>query len=159
MNYDIIGDIHGHADALRRLLVKLEYEYEVRDEVWKHPTRTALFLGDFIDGGPKQVETVMIVRRMVEAKAAKAIMGNHEFNAIAYYLKRPGQPRRHLRTHTGKIGRKNFEQHQAFLAEVKRKPGLHRELIEWFLTLPLWLEFALKRESFMPVGTLVSWST
>ena len=138
MAYDIIGDIHGHADALRRLLVKMEYTE--LDGVWRHAERTAIFLGDFIDRGPKQVETVMMVRRMVEAKAAMAIMGNHEFNAIAYYLKHPRQKRRHLRTHTGIIGKKNFEQHQSFLAEAKSKPGLHQELVEWFLTLPLWLD-------------------
>ena len=138
MAFDIIGDIHGHADALRRLLVKLEYKE--LEGVWRHHERTAIFLGDFIDRGPKQVETVMIVRRMVEAGSAQAIMGNHEFNAIAYYLKQPTQARRHLRTHTGKTGKKNLEQHAAFLNEVKRQPGLHGELIEWFLTLPLWLD-------------------
>ena len=132
MAFDIIGDIHGHADALRRLLVKLEYKE--LEGVWRHHERTAIFLGDFIDRGPKQVETVMIVRRMVEAGSAQAIMGNHEFNAIAYYLKRPTQARRHLRTHTGKTGKKNLDQHASFLNEVKRQPGLHGELIEWFLT-------------------------
>jgi hypothetical protein len=25
-HYDIIGDVHGHADALRRLLLKLGYD-------------------------------------------------------------------------------------------------------------------------------------
>ena len=81
MSYDIIGDIHGHADALRTLLTKLDYR-EVQG-VFRHPDRMAIFVGDFIDRGPKQLESVTIVRRMVEADTALAVMGNHEFNAIA----------------------------------------------------------------------------
>ena len=37
-------------------------------------------------------------------------------------------------------GKKNRDQHEAFLAEVEDKPALHAEIIDWFLTLPLWLE-------------------
>ena len=46
-----------------------------------------------------------------------------------------------LRSHFGaKWGAKNRKQHAAFLAEVEDKPALHAEIIDWFLTLPLWLE-------------------
>ena len=90
MNYDIIGDIHGHADALKALLSDLGYAE--RERVWRHPDRQAVFLGDFIDRGPKQVETVGIVRRMVDAGAAQAVMGNHELNAIAWFTKDPSNP-------------------------------------------------------------------
>ena len=85
--YDIIGDIHGHADALVSLLKKMGYEDKWG--AWRHPERKAIFMGDFIDKGPKQVETVDIVRRMVEENNAMAVMGNHEFNAIAWHLPRP----------------------------------------------------------------------
>lgn len=81
MNYDIIGDIHGHAGALKALLADLGYVEKGR--TWSHPDRQAIFLGDFIDRGPRQVETVDIVRRMVDAGNAQAVMGNHELNAIA----------------------------------------------------------------------------
>ncbi len=47
MNYDIIGDVHGHADVLVALLRKLGYRE--RAGAWRHPERTAVFLGDFID--------------------------------------------------------------------------------------------------------------
>jgi hypothetical protein len=49
-----------------------------------HPDRQAIFVGDLIDRGPRQVESVEIVRSMVDAGAAQIAMGNHEFNAIAY---------------------------------------------------------------------------
>ena len=83
MAYDIIGDIHGQADKLEALLRTLGY----RDTAgaWRHAERQAIFVGDFIDRGPAQVRSVNIVRRMVDAGAALAVMGNHELNAIAWH--------------------------------------------------------------------------
>ena len=138
MNYDIIGDIHGHADALEALLCDLGYRH--RGGAWRHPDRQALFVGDFIDRGPKQVEAVQIVRRMVDAGSALAVMGNHEFNAIAWFLPDPANPGEYLRSHhSARYGAKNRHQHEAFLAEVEGTP-LHQELVSWFLTLPLYLD-------------------
>ena len=48
---DLIGDIHGHASALDRLLDELGYE--TIDGVRRHRKRTAVFLGDYIDRGPE----------------------------------------------------------------------------------------------------------
>ncbi len=134
MNYDIIGDIHGRLDKLDALLRRLGYR-EHRG-AWRHPDRTAVFVGDLIDRGPDQVATVDRVRRMVDAGAALCVMGNHEFNAIAWVTPDPQRPGEFMRPH-GKVG--NLAQHRAFLAEVEGKP-LHRELIDWFRTLPLWLD-------------------
>ena len=50
--YDLVGDIHGHADALHRLLHELEYD-EV-EGVFRHPERKMIFVGDFVDRGPQQ---------------------------------------------------------------------------------------------------------
>ena len=139
MLYDIIGDLHGHADALIALLAKLGYRKEIG--TWRHPERMAIFVGDFVDRGPKQVETVMTVRHMVDAGSAMAVMGNHELNAIAWYLPDADNPGEFLRPHfSKKWGDKNRKQHEAFLAEVEGKPDLHKEIIDWFLTLPLWLD-------------------
>ncbi len=41
--YDIIGDVHGFAQPLRALLVKLGYQ--IADGVYRHPTRKVIFLG------------------------------------------------------------------------------------------------------------------
>ncbi len=137
MAYDVIGDIHGQADKLHALLADLGYRE--RDGAYRHPDRTALFVGDFIDRGPRQPESVMTVRRMVEAGSARAIMGNHEFNAIAWHTADPARPGEFLRPHGGALGEKNREQHAVFLSEVEANPALHQEVINWFLTLPLWL--------------------
>lgn len=138
--YDIIGDIHGHADALVALLGRMGYGKHLNG-VWSHPERKAIFVGDFVDLGPKQVETIMLVRRMVESDSALAVLGNHDLNAIAWYLPDCDSHGDFLRSHfSEKWGKRNRLQHAAFLAEVEEKPELHREIIEWFLTLPLWLD-------------------
>jgi hypothetical protein len=137
--YDIIGDIHGQADKLEALLRTLGYEQ--RGATWRHPERQAIFVGDFIDRGPAQVRSVDTARRMVDAGAALAVMGNHELNAIAWHTPDPNSPGEFLRPHhSPKWGEKNRHQHAAFLAEVEHDPALHKELIDWFLSLPLWLD-------------------
>ncbi|QEI08913.1 metallophosphoesterase [Pigmentiphaga aceris] len=135
---DIIGDIHGQADKLIALLEKLGY----RDVLgaYRHPDRTAIFVGDLVDRGPRQVDTVMLVRRMVDAGSARIIMGNHEYNAIAWHTPDPERAGEYLRPRSGAVGVKNRHQHAAFLAEVEHRPALHQELIDWFMTIPLWLE-------------------
>ena len=80
--YDIVGDIHGHADALCRLLDKLDYA-EI-EGVFRHLERKMIFVGDFIDRGPEQREVLRIARSMCEAGSASAVLGNHEFNAIGW---------------------------------------------------------------------------
>jgi len=78
--HDLIGDIHGHADALERLLNTPGYTRQ--HGTYRHPDRQAIFLGDFIDRGPKIRETLEIVRPMIESGAALSVMGNHELNAL-----------------------------------------------------------------------------
>ena len=133
MKYDLIGDIHGHSEPLAHLLDQLGYAKA--DGVFRHPERQVIFLGDFIDRGPDQRGVLEIVRPMIDAGAALSVMGNHEFNAIAYYTLDPDNHNRHLRMHT----EKTRQQHRAFL-EVFEGTSDYAETIEWFRTLPLWLE-------------------
>jgi hypothetical protein len=144
MAWDIIGDIHGHADALTSLLKKLGYREH--HGAWRHTERTAVFLGDFIDRGPKQLESVTIARRMVDAGSALAVLGNHELNAIAWFLPDPERPGEYLRPHfSEKYGESNRDQHKAFLVAAEGREDLHREIVDWFLSLPLWLELPALR--------------
>jgi hypothetical protein len=131
---DFIGDVHGHATALVLLLERLGYR--IVDKAWRHPSRIAIFVGDLIDRGPEQLRTVDIVRRMVESGAARCLMGNHEYNAIAWMTPHPHHPDEFLRAHN----HRHHHQHKAFLAEVEGDASLHRDLIEWFARLPIWLE-------------------
>jgi hypothetical protein len=130
--YDVIGDVHGHADKLTSLLRTMGYSEQ--GGTWQHPSRKAIFVGDLIDRGPEQLETIDIARRMVDAGHAQIVLGNHEFNAVAYATPKEGGG--YLREHN----EKNTKQHAAFLAAVDHDPALYGQLIEWFMTLPLWLE-------------------
>jgi hypothetical protein len=135
MHYDIIGDVHGHADKLEALLRKLGYQH--RSGAWRKAGHTAVFVGDLIDGGPDQLRTLELVRAMVEQQCALVTMGNHEFNAIAYATKDPhSSDGSYLRVRNDS----NFEQHKAFLSEFGFGSAGHTEWIDWFRTMPLWLE-------------------
>ena len=114
--YDIIGDVHGHARELRALLEKMGYR-EGRG-IYRHSSRMAIFVGDLIDRGPANIEAATIARHMVEEGAAQIVMGNHEFNAIAFHTEDPENPGNFLRPHTSK----NVKQHQATPNEFEAKP-------------------------------------
>jgi hypothetical protein len=133
-NLDIIGDVHAQFDKLVALLTHLGYRET--GGAWRHPSRSVIFVGDLIDRGPKQLATVDLVRGMVQAGSARCVMGNHEFNAIAWATPDPEHPGKYLRDHH-KPG--NREQHQAFL-DVVEGTHLQKEITDWFKTLPLWLD-------------------
>lgn len=82
-NMDLIGDIHGHADELIELLEKLGYSKQGTH--YAHPKRKVLFVGDYIDRGPKIRETLEIVKQMADNGSAIALMGNHEYNALCFH--------------------------------------------------------------------------
>lgn len=75
--YDIIGDIHGHASVLEKLLNRLGYSKQ--KGTYRHPERKVVFVGDYIDRGPEIPETLRLVHGMVKAGQAIALMGNHEY--------------------------------------------------------------------------------
>ena len=99
---DVIGDVHGHADKLEGLLRTLGYRESQGS--WRHPERTVMFIGDLIDRGPRQLDTIDIARRMVDAGQARIVMGNHEYNAIAIHTPHPDKPGDTLRTRLGTRG-------------------------------------------------------
>jgi hypothetical protein len=132
VKYDLIGDIHGHAAELKALLRKMDYE-EV-EGVWQHPIRKPIFIGDYIDRGPAIRETLHIVREMVKADKAIALMGNHEYNALAYAYELPEGS--FLRRHNDK----NNKQHEATLKQFEYDKEDWLSFLEWFYTLPLYIE-------------------
>jgi hypothetical protein len=135
--YDIIGDIHGHADELKSLLVD-ELGYAHDGQCYRHSSRQAIFLGDFIDRGLQQRDVVQIVMPMVKLGAAQSVIANHEFNALAYHTVDPDNPGAWLRPRNDK----NTQQHLAFLNDYlgKKRERELEEVLDWFKTLPLWLD-------------------
>ncbi len=88
--FDIIGDAHGCADELEELLARLGYTVTTTMEtfggvapVYAHPGgRKAVFLGDLVDRGPRILDTVCLVRAMVDAGSALCVPGNHDMKLV-----------------------------------------------------------------------------
>ncbi|MFN9718463.1 MAG: metallophosphoesterase [Planctomycetota bacterium] len=131
--YDIIGDIHGHAAELKLLLEKLDYQLTSQGS-YTHPSRKVLFCGDFIDRGPEIIETLRIVRSMCDSGTARAVIGNHEYNALAFHTEHPGKRGHFLRPQH----ERNIRQHRATLQQLSAA-GI-RDMLSWFETLPVSLD-------------------
>lgn len=130
--YDIIGDVHGHAEELKALLTDMGYRRHGLG--YRQSDRKVVFVGDFVDRGPAIREVVAIARAMVDSGDALAVMGNHEYNAIAFHTDRPGKRDEWFREHS----EKNLKQHQATLHQLS--PSELADAIAWFRTLPVAIE-------------------
>ena len=135
MIIDVIGDIHGYADKLIGLLEQLGYVHNGQYFVPPAGHR-ALFIGDLIDRGAQQVATLEIVFAMLDADVADAVMGNHEYNALAFATLDPSNPAQYLRSHN----EVHTRQHEAFLAEVPFGSEQHEYWLQRLYEIPLWSE-------------------
>ena len=71
-----IGDIHGRADLLERLLFTIEDDAKKCHSTCKN---TIIYLGDYIDRGPKSIEVInVVISGQPEGFSAICLMGNHE---------------------------------------------------------------------------------
>ncbi|MCW8886476.1 MAG: metallophosphoesterase [Motiliproteus sp.] len=134
--YDLIGDVHGCAQSLKHLLNKLGYRLD--NGCYRHPQRTAIFIGDIVDRGNNIRESLQLVRAMVDGNSAQIVIGNHEYNALAYCTKaRADSDRNFLREHN--------ERHESQIRETLVQFAAYSEewqsYLEWFRQLPLFLEF------------------
>ena len=84
--FDIIGDIHGCFDELVELLQKLGYKFSTQpnEDITVEPPegRKAVFVGDYVDRGPKVVEVLRLITRMHETGAALCVPGNHDIKLV-----------------------------------------------------------------------------
>jgi protein phosphatase len=89
--FDFIGDVHGCCDELEELLVQLGYVPTPTDTpgpgwsnlAYAHPEgRTAVFVGDLVDRGPRVVDSLSLVRNMVNAGTALCVPGNHDMKLM-----------------------------------------------------------------------------
>lgn len=134
-SFDIIGDVHGCAHTLERLLDALGYKRVAG--VWRHPRRQALFLGDIVDRGPRIREALHIVHDMVEAGQAFCIMGNHEYNALGWVTPAlPGSGQTFVREHTPRHARLIDET----LTQFAHHPGDWHDFLRWFYEMPLFVD-------------------
>ncbi|MCK5056576.1 MAG: metallophosphoesterase [Candidatus Aminicenantes bacterium] len=137
-HFDIIGDIHGHAGKLRKLLLKLGYSEQ--QGCFRHPGRQTIFVGDLIDRGTANFAALAIVKPMVDNEQALIVVGNHEYNALCYHTRNDKE--QYLRRHS----EKNLRQHQQVLDEiaVRGEKGIEewQMYLDWFSRLPLLIEVA-----------------
>jgi serine/threonine protein phosphatase 1 len=137
-----IGDIHGEADQLERLLAKL-------------PALTAsdtlVFLGDYIDRGPHSKQVIERIRTLGAHTRAKvvALRGNHEDAWLRVH-------RQGWDEFVIPAGNGGFQALRSFTGEPLPEPGeipsprewelltsaafLPDEVIRWFESLPYWYE-------------------
>ena len=135
---DFIGDIHGHLPDLERLFIKLGYE-KIED-IYVHSERIPVFLGDYINRGPDILGVLKLVRDMQLSGNAYALMGNHEFNFLAY----------HFKDEQNIPFRPNTERYYGYIRETKdplEKHNLLETYLEWMSNLPL----IIKSDSFNAV--------
>lgn len=136
--YDLIGDIHGQHTKLTQLLHHLGYR--PHGEGFRHPEgRKVIFLGDYIDRGPKVREVLLTVREMIDAGDALAIMGNHEYNAVRFHT--PDGRDGWLRAHSE-------EKNRQVAATLRAFEGLENEWagwLEWMKRLPMYLDLGALR--------------
>jgi hypothetical protein len=156
MIYDVIGDVHGKAPLLKKLLSTLGYRRSPASGAYCAQDRRALFLGDLVDRGENQLETVKLVRSMVDEGFAECVLGNHEFNAVMFATEDPSRPGVYLRKHT----EANVREHSGFLKEFGDVDSpLHREWVGWFKTIPMWqrrFDFLAVHACFDPQSMTVS---
>jgi hypothetical protein len=132
--YDIIGDIHGYAKTLEAMLTKLGYTK--KSGYYVHNQRKAIFVGDFIDRGPAIRECLQLIKLMIDNGSALAVMGNHEYNAICF-----NTPLKNGKGWLRERNPKNIKQHFATIEAFKDYPGEWKNYLDWFMKLPLYLDF------------------
>ena len=71
----IIGDIHGQAEMLERLLSNIESRHN-----WKSPDKNGklVYLGDYIDRGTNSLKVIDLVIRGIPEFSSIFLKGNHE---------------------------------------------------------------------------------
>jgi protein phosphatase len=73
-HYDVIGDVHGCREALRRLCDSLGYDGD-----FYHPEgRRLVFSGDLIDRGPDSLGVLRLIGGLVSRGRALLTLGNHD---------------------------------------------------------------------------------
>lgn len=120
----VIGDVHGCADELERLLVLLSPRRS--DEV--------VFVGDLVNKGPASAEVVRIARSI----GARAVMGNHDDLV--------------LRAARARRTEKGWEDFSPGVRKVVK--SLSDDELRWLRSLPLFLRLPEHRAVVVHAGML-----
>jgi len=137
-----VGDVHGDLEGLERLLSRLPVLL---------PEDTLLFVGDYLDRGPRPAGVVRRVRALPGETAAKVVLlrGNHEDawlkacreGAPEFVLPRGNGCYQTYRSFTGGAPPTREEDPTADeLRSMATGAFLPADVVEWMKGLPLWHE-------------------
>lgn len=84
--FDIIGDVHGCLDELKMLLKTLGYKPQAQGGMTPPEGRRLLFVGDLIDRGPRNVDVLRFVTRLIADGVARSVLGNHDDKARRWMI-------------------------------------------------------------------------
>lgn len=129
---DIIGDVHGHAEALTYLLKNMGYVKKKGS--YRHPENQTIFVGDLINKGPESTRTLKLVRAMVDSGQAKVVLGNHELNFIIHFYAKSLHAAKPLKWSNG------YGYFQKIYSEFYFKTKAVKEWVNWCQQLPLAIE-------------------
>jgi predicted kinase len=139
--FDVIGDVHGHPEALRDVLSRLGY-----DDDGDHPEgRIPVLVGDIVDKGPDPLGALRLVMDRHRQGKLMAVRGNHEArlgrtlgSALTAASGSPGALTRHLANASAKA-----KANQAHTLDAIRgsedAEQLSREIVRFVGRLPLHL--------------------
>ncbi|MEZ9141667.1 MULTISPECIES: metallophosphoesterase [unclassified Shewanella] len=133
-----IGDVHGQTTKLNALLEDQGFDAENSNSSFADSK--LVFIGDLIDNSPNtsvnHLELLAQVKDLVNRKYAYCLLGNHEFNAIGWFLQKDDGSYCRERSNVS-----NQKQHQLFLEQVGEDSDTHKFWINWFKALPLFMNF------------------
>ncbi len=70
----VIGDIHGRADLLREVHLRIDADWKERPA----GRRLEIYLGDYVDRGPDSAAVLSLLRERAAATRVLPLSGNHE---------------------------------------------------------------------------------
>ncbi|GJL97804.1 MAG: hypothetical protein DHS20C06_16210 [Hyphobacterium sp.] len=121
--FDIIGDVHGCAKELEKLLEKLGYQLKFRGARGKrtvtisHPdNRKIILVGDLVDRGPASMDVLRFAMQAEKDDMALCVIGNHDDKFLRWLQGRDVRINKSLQTTIDEAAQES----PRFLEDVRR---------------------------------------
>ena len=146
---DVIGDVHGMYDDLKKLLIGKGYN--VDENGISHPQgRKPVFIGDLTDRGKKSIEVLNLVKNTVESNNGYLVRGNHEQMLIDGFM---------MKDEVGGIVPSSISSGDTIAQILRLKKDEQEEIISFLKSTPTYLIYGETLivhgniESFNPAST------
>ena len=123
-----ISDIHGRLEEFESLLDKIDFRYNGTDQL--------IIMGDMVDWGKQNIETLLLCKDLDELGVARVLMGNHEHMMLEELKRGVRRPNEYFKTtvwyaNGGLVTLKGF-------AKLPRKE--QREVEDWLEQLDYYVD-------------------